>query len=383
MNSHTKNSEPKHILVAISSHGFGHLSQIAPAVLALKKLMPNIKITVRGAFDTPRIKGRIPCVDVIEFASDDIGMVMKDAVTIDIQASVAALQVFHHDWDAKVAQLAQHLIDTKVDLVLADVPYLTLAAAQRANIPAVALSSLNWADIFEDSFGAQINAGLLAQIRGHYQYPHYFLQCAPTMPMNWLNNKKLIGPVCSPGVWRRQTIIDQAGLEINCWLVLVGMGGVQLDLSLTHWPTHSTDRKVYYLVKREQCGSHPNALAVDELGLAYGDLISSVDLVITKPGYGMFAEVACSGVPAIYVERNDWPETKALTDWLHAVGRCESVSYTQLNAGSFSESMSHLLQRGKYPIVVASGNDQAAGLVMGLLTRTIDHHHSPRLDTLT
>lgn len=372
LNNQTKILEPKHLLVAISSHGFGHLSQVAPAVIALKQLLPNIKITVRGAFDSARIKARIPCVDVIDATSDDIGMVMQDAVTIDTQASVAALQVFHQDWAHKVEQLAQYLIRTKVSLVLADVPYLTLAAAQRAHIPAVALSSLNWADIFADSLGAAVEPALLQQIRAYYQYPKYFLQCAPTMPMTWLNNRKLIGPVCSPGIRRRHTIIDKARLEANSWLVLVGMGGVPLDLTMTHWPTHIASRNVHYLVNKELCGSHPNTLDAEALGFAYGDLITSADLVITKPGYGMFAEVACSGVPAIYVERKDWPETKALTDWLHAVGHCQSVTYAQLKDGSFVQAMADLLQQGKYPAVLASGNQEAAKLLFELLNGPLD-----------
>jgi len=358
----------KHLLVAVSSHGFGHLSQVAPAVSALKQLRPDLKITVRGAFDATRIRSRLPHADTIEAVADDIGMIMQNAVTTDIKASIAAVKKFHANWDQKVANLANHLSTSKVDVVLADVPYLTLAAAQRAGINAVALSSLNWADIFEDSLGHALDQELLEQIRGYYQSAEYFLQCAPTMPMPWLNNRKLIGPVCSPGTSQRAKLLKQQQIEQQAWLVLVGMGGVQLDLTLQHWPMHIQNRPVYYVAQTEIARTHPHGISVDACDIAYGDLVATADLVVTKPGYGMFAEVACTGTPVIYVERNDWPETVALTDWIQRVARCHSVTYQQLNAGDFTEALGSLLAQGKYEAVIPTGNAEAANVLNMLLS---------------
>ncbi len=41
---------PPHLLGAISSHGFGHLSQVAPVVNRLHELIPQLKITVRAVY---------------------------------------------------------------------------------------------------------------------------------------------------------------------------------------------------------------------------------------------------------------------------------------------------------------------------------------------
>ena len=357
----------KHLLVAISSHGFGHLSQVAPAVNALKGLLPDLTITVRGAFDAARIRSRIPLTDSIEAIADDIGMIMIDAVTTDVDASATALHDFHSDWARKVDALAEHLVKHQVDLVLADVPYLTLAAAERAGIPTVALSSLNWADIFEDSLGHRIDQVLLNQIRDCYQSARYFLQCAPAMPMAWLNNRKVIGPVCSPGKPQRERLLHEQQLPPDTWLVLVSMGGVQLDLTLQDWPTYIRNRPVYYVTQADICKTHPHAISIDLIDCHYSDLIASADLVVTKPGYGTFAEVACSGIPVIYLERNDWPETAALTAWLHTVANCRSVTYQQLNSASIEPVMDDLLSQGRYLPVKPSGNDEAATVLANLL----------------
>ena len=138
---------PPHLLVAISSHGFGHLSQVAPVVNRLQELIPILKITVRAALPEAQLRSRIHHLDALQHANDDFGMVMNHAFSVDTKTSLARYQRLHQDWDDKVKTLAQQFIDSEIDVVLADVPYLPLAAAQVAGIPAVALCSLNWADI--------------------------------------------------------------------------------------------------------------------------------------------------------------------------------------------------------------------------------------------
>ena len=95
----------------------------------------------------------------------DFGLVMKSALDIDLDASAAAYAQLHRDWQQRVAEEVCRLESLEPDLVLADVPYLTLAAATQAAIPAAALCSLNWADIYRHYFTHRKEAdGILAQM---------------------------------------------------------------------------------------------------------------------------------------------------------------------------------------------------------------------------
>ena len=62
--------------------------------------------------------------------------------------------------------------------------------------------------------------------------------------------------------------------------------------------------------------AHPDAVVLESLPLNFSDLLASSDVLLCKPGYGSFAEAACSGIPALYVNRPDWPEAPALIEWL-------------------------------------------------------------------
>jgi hypothetical protein len=364
---------PHHLLVAISSHGFGHLSQVAPVMNRLHELIPQLKITIRAALPEAQLRSRIHHLDTLQHATDDFGMVMNHAFSVDTQASLARYQTLHQGWDDKVRMLAQQFIDSHVDVVLADVPYLPLAAAQIACIPAVALCSLNWADILSHYVGLDKPQAIIDTMYAAYQSACYFLQPAPSMAMPKLGNQRTIGPCCAPGVAQRQTLlsrVEQTTHLNNPWLILVGMGGIPFELSLEHWPTQYQGRPLCYLVSPSSANTHSNALSIEASGLTYSDLVASVDLIITKPGYGMFAEAAAAGVPVLFTERSEWPETKALVTWLQENAHCAQITTDCLRAGTFEKELSRLLTQGPYAPVAPTGNDEAAALIAGLFTRT-------------
>ena len=362
-----------HLLVAISSHGFGHLSQVAPVVNRLHELVPHLNITVRAALPETQIRSRLHHLDSLQHATDDFGMVMNHAFSVDTQASLARYQSLHQDWDHKVNALAQQFITSQVDVVLADVPYLPLAAAQVAGIPSVALCSLNWADILSHYVGLDTSPAIIHTMYVAYQSARYFLQPAPSMSMPKLSNQRAIGPCCAPGTAQKQTLLSVAkkykGFD-NPWLVLVGMGGIPFKLSLECWPTHHQGRPLCYLASPASANTHPNALSDEATGLSYSDLVASVDLIITKPGYGMFAEAAAAGLPVLFTDRSEWPEANALVGWLEDKAHCAQITTDALRAGTFEEELSRLLTQGPYAPVAPTGNDEAATLIAGLFTRT-------------
>ncbi len=356
-----------HLLVALSSHGFGHLSQAAPVVNQLRADLPGLRVTVRAAFPADQIQRRIPEPDNIMPAADDFGMVMHDALSVDVEGSLEAYRAIHRNWDDRVMALARTLRDARVDVVLSDIPYLTLAAATAAGIPSAGMCSLNWAEILEHYIGPHGDPGLVAAIRHAYASANVFLQAQPCMPMRGLPNARPIGSVANPGRMRRDEIVERAALPADAWLVLVGMGGVPYALTLAGWPSQAHGRPLHYLVPASVSSTHPNAVAEDKVGIEYADLLASVDLVITKPGYGTFTEAAVAGVPVLYVERRDWPETQALTDWLGGVAHCAEIDAVALRLGRFAPEIEALLARGRSTPVGPSGNVEGAQLVRELL----------------
>ncbi len=137
-----------HLLVDITAHGYGHVSQTAPVVNELARRIPGLRVTLRCAAPLQLLRQRFTCDFKHIPVALDFGMQMSNAVDVEIAQSAAAYRAFHADWDAKVQQAAEQLRALQPDLLLANVPYLSLAAADVAGVRAAAMCCLNWADIY-------------------------------------------------------------------------------------------------------------------------------------------------------------------------------------------------------------------------------------------
>ncbi|MDQ5909292.1 MAG: hypothetical protein QG599_1387 [Pseudomonadota bacterium] len=353
MNAHS------HLYVALSEHGFGHLAQVAPVLNEWRRRHPAGRLTVQSALPEAVLRQRIDSEFTVVAGAADFGMVMVDALEAKVAESLAAYRAFHADWAARLAWQEALLRDAAPDGLLADIPYLTLAAAARLDIPALALCSLNWADILAGYGRHEPDlAALRAPMLAAYNSAVAFLQPAPSMPMPELHNAQPIGPIAALGQQRRTEINRRLGLPANEILVLIGLGGVDMRPPLEEWPTLQGVRWLTPPTWQTTRVDMPNWGRLADLPMV--DLIRSCDVLLTKPGYGAFTEAACNGVRTLYVARDDWPEEPWLSRWLQEQGHGVKVSREQLTTGDLAEALQELLNQPAKPPVAPTGIAEAA-----------------------
>jgi hypothetical protein len=340
-----------HLFVDISSHGFGHLAITAPVLNTLAGMLPDLRLTLRSGLPEAKLRQRIHVPFELIPGSTDFGYVMIDATRIDREASAAAYRAAHADWPARVAAEAEFLAGLRPDLVLTNVSYLPLAGAAQADIPACSLCSLNWADLFAHFFGDEAWAGPIhAQMLSAYCSAHSFLRVTPGMPMTDLGNVRTVGPIAALG---QRYDLGLGGDRA----VLVAMGGIAHHLPVDSWPRLPGIR---WLVSADWRCRHPDAIAFESFGLGFTDLLGSVDVVVTKPGYGTFAEAACNGTPVLYQRRTEWPEQDCLITWLEQHARCGEIREEDLQRGQLGEQLTRLWQTSAPPPPPPDGARQAA-----------------------
>ena len=343
-----------HLFVDISSHGFGHFAITAPVLNALAEICPNLQLTVRSGLPLAKLRQRIVPPFAHLTTASDFGYVMHDALSIDRAETATAYRTAHVDWPTRVANEAAFLKQLQPDVVLSNVSYLPLAGAALAGTPALAICSLNWAELFAHFFGhedwaAPIHGEMLAA----YQAAQSFIHITPAMPMADLANTVTVGPVASLG--RRHNL----GLNGEK-AVLIALGGIDHHLPVDHWPRLPGVR--WLVAGHWQC-THPDAIAYEDFGLSFTDLLCSVDAIVTKPGYGTFTEAACNGIPILYQRREDWPEQNCLIDWLHRHGCCREIGGDDLEAGALTAPLAELWQRTPPCPPSADGARMAAELI--------------------
>lgn len=340
-----------HLLVDISSHGFGHLAQVAPVVNALAAARPDLRLTIRSGLPRPRLATRIAAPFRHIHEASDFGFVMKNALDIDLAASAVRYRECHADWAGRVRREAAFLVSLVPDLVLSDIAYLPLAGAAAAGIPAVALSSLNWADLLGHYFCRKPWAReVCTEAFAAYASARAFLRTTPGMPMIELANVVAIGPLAEVRQPDRAALARRFGLPQEKRWVLVALGGFDFPLPIAAWPRRED---VLWL---EPAAEMP-----------FADLLAAADAVITKPGYGTFVEAAAHGVPVLYLRRPDWPEEAPLIAWLHRHARAAEISRREAQEGKLLSVLDRLWARPAPPRPEPGGVLQARDFLLKLL----------------
>ena len=352
-----------HLLLALSGHGYGHLAQAAPVINALWQQLPALQLTVCSSLPQAVIAGRLDRPFTSRDVELDVVLPMSSAWEVDVAAACAAWKIFHRDLDTGLQRDVELLGEIKPDLVVADVPYRILSAARLAGVPAVALCSLNWASIYAAyCSAANEHETILQQMRDAYRAADVFLAPAPAMDMPELGNYRAIGPIARRGVQQGPALFEQLGLSRDMRIVLVALGGIATTLPLENWPRME---KVAWLLPAAAHTRRDDLLDFSALSLSFIDVLASVDAVLTKPGYGTYAEAVCNGIPLLTLSRPDWPETPYLNAWARRYGRLQEISAQQFDSGMFAAALRDLWQQppvDDYP--EADGIQQAAELLL-------------------
>jgi hypothetical protein len=353
---------PPHVLLAVTAHGYGHLAQSAPAVAALVRRIPGLRVTLQGDIDPAFARHRLPPGFVHIQEAADVGLPMDGPLRTRWAEGLDAYVAFEADYERHLRRQLGVLRDLSPDLVLADVPWLPLDAARRLGIPAVGLCSLTWYDILRESpVGELAPAGVLERMRQVYAGADLFIRPAPAMPMAWLPNARDVGPMALRRPDRSAEIRARLGLPADRPLALMQFGGIEGLSPLLEWPEQD---QVHWLVPGLGGRRRRDASALAELGLNAVDLIGSLDLMLCKPGYGSFTEAACNGVPVLFVARGDWPEESALSRWIEGRVPIRELSLSELFAGGLERPIAELLATGRPTPVEPTGGDEAAELLL-------------------
>jgi len=329
-----------HLLADISSHGYGHVSQTSAVINELVSLVPGLRVTVRSTAPHDFLKSRLQCEFQHIPLAFDFGMKMASAVDVLIAESADAYREFHADWQHKVEREAQAMRRLKPDLLLANVPYLSLAAARSAGVRAAGMCCLNWADIYsyycvEDAASRTIHGQMVES----YRSAECFIKVQPAMEMPNLGATFSINPIARIGQAQRAFVASACSVREGEKLVMVAMGGMEFRLPVQNWPSLPGVRWIVpdaWKIRRD------DTTAFESLHLPFVDVLASCDAVISKPGYGTFTEAACNGVPLLYVTRRDWPEEPYLLQWLKQNVACLQVDRQALEEGELDSVLRQL-----------------------------------------
>jgi len=354
-----------HVVLDISDHGYGHLAQIAPVAGRLRVHAPTLKLTVRSRIPPETLRRFINGPFTVSSAALEAKGYMSGPSEMLIEETAAAFRDLHENWRNVVEGEAKFLGELSPDILVTDITYSSLAAANRLGLPAIGVSSLNWADIYEVYCGDRAEApGIVEQILDAYNGAHIYLQLTRHLPMSRITNRRSIGPSARMAPNSLGVIRKRANLSDETRIIVVGFGGIQ---GVGRPKSLPKIKNTVWLTKQSDQANRPDIHSLSDLGVQFYEAISDPDLVVTKPGYGTIVEAACQGTRVLLQERPDWLETEIVKFWLNEVTSFASISAAAMEAGDIGDAVQRLLERSLPTSLPApSGADEAAAIIKDL-----------------
>ncbi len=311
---------------AISAHGYGHAAQVVPVLNELGRRIPALRIILRTNVPRHFFESRMTLPWELRPAQMDIGCLQHGPLTMDWEATWQAHRTFHANWEARLKEETLAIREARPDLVIGNTPYLAMAAGAAAGVPTVAIASLSWDEILRDHVNpAQPwHAALLEDIRRAYGQANLLLRLTPGLPMPAFHRAIDIGPIAHPLPPARAHLRAQLTIPNEDALVLVAFGGIRFEA--LPFDRMESMPGIQFLIDGPVPPQHRRVHSLAALSERFSTILSSVDVIMTKPGYGTTIEAVEVRTPIVYVRRYNFADEDSLVTYLHRYGRGVELS---------------------------------------------------------
>ena len=331
------------IWAAISAHGFGHAAQVVPVLNALGQLVPDLRVILRTTVPASFFNDRLVIPWELSASQQDVGCIQEGPLTIDVEATWREHERFHATWTDRIQHEVTAMKAAQPDVVIADTPYLALEAGSHAQIPTVALASFTWDLVLKEYCPASDNPHqqLIQCIRDSYANADIALRMTPAPRIDVFSNMIDIGPIASPASPERDRLASALALAPNERTVLVGFGGIPLtSLPLEHMKQL---HHYHFLFDGPVPSGYSCIHSTNTLPFSFKTLLASVDVIMTKPGYGTLVEAVALQQPVVYVRRYNFADEPPLVDYLRRYGRGVELSINDFTQGRWEPALQQAL----------------------------------------
>jgi len=329
-------------MLALTSHGLGHLTRSLAVGRELRRLHPEVSLVVATTVPEARVARDLPPPFVHRAVDYEPGTSQRNCFELDAAGTRETYRRFLGERDERLRREKRFLREAACTAVVSDIPALPVRAASQLGLPAVGLANFTWDWILEPFFsgsGADSVPEILASDYASGSV-HLRLPFGPeTSPFPRSE------PV--PLVSRRATL-EAAELrrllglpEEDAFLAVVCPGGWNADAwSPIHVPGCEGFRFLTVGDLPVTAEAPLRSLAHDlPAGVSFPDLVAAADVVLAKPGYGIASECLAHRTALVAIERPGFREAPLLVGQFRDLGPGAELSLADFFAGSWERSL--------------------------------------------
>ncbi len=336
----------KSIAYYITAHGYGHGTRSCDVLRTLNRLYPDVPVIVTTDLPHDFLDSRLADCTNLTFRKGafDVGLVQKDSLQIDLAQTLEELETLYAREEELIEQERQFLEENDIAMVVADIPAIPLAAAQRAGIPNAAVGNFSWDWIYEDYAAQEPRWNFFVEkFRSVYEKTDLLLRLPFAPPMEQFAHRKDIPLLASPGTPRREKIVHISYNDISTPDpekpgVLLSFTSLDLDASALENIAALNGEYEFFCVEPLQF-ENSCIHSINRNVVSFADVLASCDIVVSKPGFGLVSECIVNEKPLIYTDRGDFAEYPYLVEGIEKYLRNIHLPSTKLYRGELAETL--------------------------------------------
>ncbi|MBA3639398.1 MAG: hypothetical protein H0W53_08950 [Acidobacteria bacterium] len=343
----------------ISGHGFGHASRQIEVINAVSRgqlRSRDIDIIIRTSAPAWLFQRTADQPFTLLAGPCDTGIVQFDSLRLDERPTVDEAAAFYGTMPARAAAEARILRERDVRLVICDAPPLACAAAAAAGVPSIVLSNFTWDWIYEgyaSTFAARAPQ-VLPAIRDAYASAAAGWRLPLHGGFATVPHVVDLPYVARHARHSRQDVLERLRIDADRPLALFSFGGYGVR-DFDPASLDCLERWTVVFTGRDRPATVPSGVVfIDEAriydaGFRYEDLAAAVDVVVTKPGYGIVSECIANDTAMLYTSRGRFVEYDVMVREMPNVLRCRFLEQDSLLAGRWLETLDALLDSPPAP----------------------------------
>jgi hypothetical protein len=233
-----------------------------------------------------------------------------------------------------------------VALIVSDIAPIAFEIAARRHVSAVAIGNFTWDWAYETQPGFDHAPWIIALIREAYAKATLALRLPLSHRFDMFPRVRDLPLVARHASRGRDETRAYFGIPADRRAALLSFGGYGLPgIDITRadcfdeWTIVTTDRVSPHAPVP---GDHIVAVAETAFrgsGFRYEDLVAAVDVVVTKPGYGIIAECIANERPMLYTSRGAFREYDLLVAEMRRYLRSSFITGEDLHAGRWRQAL--------------------------------------------
>ena len=293
------------IYIAITNHGFGHATRTTSIANTIQKLCPEALLILVTTAPRWLLESYIEGDFILRPRAFDLGVVQVDSLTMDKSATLEKLREIKKNHKSLIASEVNFIRQNRVNLILADIPFLAAGFAEAANIPCWMISNFGWDFIYRD-WGGEFTE-MADWISDWYGKCDLLFRLPFHEPMSAFTNITDVGLTGGSPYFSIDKLRTNWGINTPPEkTILLTFGG--LGLQAIPYTNINKFPDWQFITFDASAPDLPNLIKVTNRQYRPVDFMPICGRIISKPGYGTFSEATLLDVPVVTIPRDDFAE---------------------------------------------------------------------------